>query len=321
MATDITRLPTSDYSVQCSRSGGSYNYANVDEDHGSPNDSDYNYSGPAIAWYVDLFGFTAFNVPGGATINYVRVRFRAASQETAYKAQFKAKLRVNGTVYDGTTQDVPTTITNYVHDWTTNPNTGSAWTVNDVNGSGSNPLQYFGYGISPGNDGKGTYWGRAYQCDILVNYTAGGQTYDKSVTLGIGAGMDDGETGAYPEAATLGVGVGQTHSEMRDGLASASLDAGFAQAPSETRETGSLAELVAALSLLTAGFLGMSGEELLEAGFGVATACTKVVNAEVTLSVLMQTYRIGVISGAGGLQPYALTGGTAEVPGKFHVAG
>ncbi len=142
------RLPTSDRNVANAWSlvgcggggrggggGGNGNaYQCVDDPIGSPNDgTDYirvqNNGKEAI------FGFSAFAVPAGATINYVRVTYVAIANGGS--ANIKAALRINSSVYtQPTAQDLSATWASYRYDWTRNPRTGLPWTVSEVNGSG-----------------------------------------------------------------------------------------------------------------------------------------------------------------------------------------
>jgi hypothetical protein len=117
----------------------------------------------------------AFSIPAGATINSVTVYqyTRDASFGTNY---IREGIKVNGIRYEGSTSHNPgTTATFYSTSWTTNPNTSAAWTVNDVNGSGANPLQQFGFGGITDND-----WSPAFyicSCWCTVDYDLTGSYY------------------------------------------------------------------------------------------------------------------------------------------------
>lgn len=92
-----------------------------------------------------LFGYSAFSVPSGSTINFVRVQYY--DRDTAFSAQANnasARIRVGGTTYDVATHAPTITTTLRQDTWNTNPRTSSAWTVDDVNGVGSNALDAFG---------------------------------------------------------------------------------------------------------------------------------------------------------------------------------
>ncbi len=94
-----------------------------------------------------LFNFSAFTVPAGSTITNLTVYYRA-SKAAAQASNIRASIRVNGTNYDTTDAGVnpsqTPTYTSYSFAYATNPNTGAAWTVADINGTGVNPLQAFG---------------------------------------------------------------------------------------------------------------------------------------------------------------------------------
>lgn len=96
-----------------------------------------------------LFGFSAFSVPAGSTGISVQVKywvFKNGSQS----CNIKARIRCNDTTgRDFGTSHNPgngnANITSYTDDYgANNPKTGSAWTVDDVNGVGTNGLTAFG---------------------------------------------------------------------------------------------------------------------------------------------------------------------------------
>jgi hypothetical protein len=144
MATQ-TRAPTSDFAT-----GGTVDYSSGSTGYTLVND--YPDTADPLTSYVTLgtttnsfivFGFTAFDVPVGRTITSVAVQY--TDEEPANGANSTAgRLRVGGTYYDASTHNPSTTTTSRTDTWSTNPSTGSAWTVADVNGTGSNPLQNFG---------------------------------------------------------------------------------------------------------------------------------------------------------------------------------
>ena len=67
-------------------------------------------------------------------------------QSSSEQGQIAAAIKVGGTLYSTTDPGVnpATSFTTYSYAFTTNPKTGSAWTVADINGTGSNPLQEIG---------------------------------------------------------------------------------------------------------------------------------------------------------------------------------
>ncbi len=92
-----------------------------------------------------LFNLGAFTVPVGSTITDLTVYYRH-EKTTNTACNIGASIRVNGINYivDPGVNPVNGTWTTSSYAYTTNPNTGAAWTVADINGTGANPLQAFG---------------------------------------------------------------------------------------------------------------------------------------------------------------------------------
>jgi hypothetical protein len=88
------------------------------------------------------FGYAAFAIPAGSVQIQVNVYNR--DKDASGVANIGGALKVNGAYYDAAGRDPSTAYVNYIDSWATNPNTGLAWTVNDINGTGANPLQAFG---------------------------------------------------------------------------------------------------------------------------------------------------------------------------------
>jgi hypothetical protein len=140
MATQ-TRPPTSDFSASGTWSGTSGSRYTLVNDFPSTNTGSQLTHGTTAGNI--LFGFSAFTVPAGSTITAVRLKYydREASSGTN---NIGGRLRVGGSTYDVSTHNPTTTTTLRTDTWTTNPRTSSAWTVDDVNGIGSNGLTQFG---------------------------------------------------------------------------------------------------------------------------------------------------------------------------------
>jgi YD repeat-containing protein len=158
------RLPTSTISstgwslVNCTSA-----YQCVNDPIGYPNNAT-NYIRSTITGNNAGFGFLAFSVPSANTIQFVRVTY-AAMKNIGGATAIKAFLRVNNNNYgQPTAQALSTGWDTYSYDWTTNPNTGAAWTVADVNGTGPNPLQSMGV-FSGSGDGSVT------QIYVTVSYS------------------------------------------------------------------------------------------------------------------------------------------------------
>lgn len=144
MAT-MRRSPVGDAVVAWARSAGSYNCSLVDDPVGSPDD-DATYTYSSIAYAKDYFDFLPFNIPAGGTITSVRLRERFKLATAGGTNHMRGIIKVNGVTYNSSAEDAwYGAYKDEIWTWTNNPNTSSAWTVDDVNGSGSNPLQTFGY--------------------------------------------------------------------------------------------------------------------------------------------------------------------------------
>ena len=138
------RVPTGDGDTS-----GTWNTAPRwdDIDETTPNDTDYmtgvSTSGGSA---YQLFTFSSFTIPAGSPITDLTVYVRARDAASGNSNNIRPSIKVNGTLYNttATSIDPGASFTTYSYSFTTNPNTGSAWTVDDINGTGANPLQQFG---------------------------------------------------------------------------------------------------------------------------------------------------------------------------------
>ena len=78
---------------------------------------------------TDVYAFpdSTFTCPILSVTVYCRARFTQAT------GAVKPAVRIAGTLYEGTAQNLTTTYANYNHRWLTSPATGSAWTWLEVN--------------------------------------------------------------------------------------------------------------------------------------------------------------------------------------------
>ena len=181
--TTATKVPTSDYYNQYSywanSDGYGANYTKVDEG-ATPVDTDYNVlqvGGASVSTGYQLFGFTAFSVPTGATSIYLTMYIRGQITDPSSigyaSTYYKGVIRCGGTDYytsDYTNLDSYTT-NNF--SWNpNNPKTASAWTVATING-GTNGLQYFGmYGsVQYSEDPYGFTYADVSNVYLLATYT------------------------------------------------------------------------------------------------------------------------------------------------------
>lgn len=137
-----TRAPTSDQSASGTWTGSAGTRYQAVDDYPDTSGADVLTHGTTSG--AIQFGFSAFSVPSTAVISSVSVQYYD-SKNAAQSCNIGARITVNGTAYSASTHNPSNgTITAREDVWATNPDTGAAWTVADVNGTGSNPLQYFG---------------------------------------------------------------------------------------------------------------------------------------------------------------------------------
>jgi hypothetical protein len=158
-----TRAPTSDEAVSGTWSGTAGQRWSLVDDY-PPAGSDILTGGTTAA--VITFGFAAFTVPAGATVGSVAVMYYDG--EAANGANnCGGRIKVGGTYYNAVTHNpAGTTYTARTDSWATNPKTGAAWTVGDVNGIGVNALQAFGMNSTDSNP----TW-RFASIQVQVTYT------------------------------------------------------------------------------------------------------------------------------------------------------
>lgn len=169
-ASQTTLLPTGDNThLNWTALGGGTFFSEVDDPVGA-NDGDTTYdSAPAAT--TDPLDCTkaAFAIPNGATIQSVEVV--VVAKMTAGTGQIRPYILLAGIQGDpaGFT-NITTSYVAYTATWTTNPDTGLAWTEADVEGTGPNPLGNRII-VFPGNLVGGSI--RVTQMYIAANYTLG----------------------------------------------------------------------------------------------------------------------------------------------------
>lgn len=159
---DQILFPTTDSTTydQWTASSGSDKYAMVDD---NPHDSATTY-----IYITDVNGrqyFTNNPVLPSGTILGVSVYY--VDYEFAGATGGRPAIIVNGTEYLGDFFLSDPAWTEHSYEWTTNPDTGIAWTQEDVQGSGANPLEE--WGVRATAQGAGDTM-RVTQVYLLVRY-------------------------------------------------------------------------------------------------------------------------------------------------------
>jgi hypothetical protein len=138
-----TRYPSGDISHSGTWDKTTKMYSYVDEVGANDGDTTYLVHGTSSGSV--LFSFPAFAVPSGATIQSLTVSLVAKDNSGGSGSNNMGPvIRVGGSNYNGNYSNVQNSYNTISYTWTTNPRTHTAWTVNDINGVGSNALQGFG---------------------------------------------------------------------------------------------------------------------------------------------------------------------------------
>lgn len=129
----LTLYPNADVSVAMSQYGsGTGNYGRINE---TTQDDTNGVTTSSTSGQVDLYGLP--DPSQGGTINSVTVHFRSKWDYTGEGALIKSyatpQVRIGGTTYSATAQALGSTFQNYSRAWSTNPNTESAWTWQNIN--------------------------------------------------------------------------------------------------------------------------------------------------------------------------------------------
>ncbi len=139
------------------------NWDKVDE---ATSDDDTTYIQNNGGWQEDLYN-TGNHVTGSGIINYVKVYMVNRALDTPTRTGAYVHIKTNGVEYNGPEELLTTSYATYSNQWTNNPQTGSAWTWDEIDA-----LQ-IGVGIrgSKAGGSPSTRYTRSTQVYVEVNYT------------------------------------------------------------------------------------------------------------------------------------------------------
>lgn len=128
----LTLYPNADESVTMSQYGsGTGNYGRINE---TTQDDTNGVTTSSTSGQVDLYGLP--NPSQSGTINSVTVHFRARwtyDGDIVTQSYGTPQVRIGGTTYSATEQGLGSAFKGYSRAWSTNPNTESAWTWQNIN--------------------------------------------------------------------------------------------------------------------------------------------------------------------------------------------
>lgn len=158
-----TLRPNNDFNTGWSFSNSSL-WGSVDEE--TPNgDIDYVYTD---AYSISqLFNLTDSGL-SGATIDKVTV-YISARRTTSNTTTIRIRIRTHGSTFQGSVHTLTNDYVEYSDEWTNNPYTGEAWTIQEVDDL-----------IAGVNSTGQTQMKRVTAVWVIVTYTSGGQTYTKT---------------------------------------------------------------------------------------------------------------------------------------------
>ena len=253
-----TRNPTSEVSITGTWSGTSRHLI-VDDYPDSANPAADVTTCSAVG--EALFGFTAFDVPAGSTSISVQGLYYDFKNGSAASA-ISARIRCN----DTTGRDVAThnpsngnaNIASRSDNYATNPKSGAAWTVDDVNGVGTNGLTAFGVRVSDASPSVALS-----SVQLQVTYTPP-ITGDLSKTLGAitvgsaGKVIIDGDLSKTLGAVSLSA-AGTVANAPVTGSLSKTLEAVTLSAVGDVDIAGALSQTLGAVTISAVGDVDVAG--------------------------------------------------------------
>ena len=117
--------------TQCIPNGAANNWDCVDETPSDENTTYVNEDG-LTATLNDLYNLPATSIPVGSTINSVTV-YNRSKRIVAGRGSGKTKIKTNGVEYNGSSYAPGTSYGNFSTVYNTNPQTGNAWTIDEIN--------------------------------------------------------------------------------------------------------------------------------------------------------------------------------------------
>ena len=196
MATEILRPNATgdETSITSQYPTGGEHWDKVDEEVADGNST--RVSTNSTSYQRDLYNLPASSIPGGATINFIKVYISARGNANS-AAYAKPSLKSNSTVTDGTEIELTSSFTEYSEQWNTNPADSQAWEKADIDN-----LQ-----IGVALKAISGYYGYCTQVYVEIDYSPA-VTEKSSSDTGSGAdAVDSLETPEAKSSSDAGSGV------------------------------------------------------------------------------------------------------------------
>ena len=104
------------------------------DDTSSDGDSTYIYTS-IPTWEEDLYNTANHSSQtAGGDIQYIEVFMISRTSSNATQASAYVHIKTNGVEYNGTSENLTTSYAEYSYSWNTNPQSGSPWTWNEIDG-------------------------------------------------------------------------------------------------------------------------------------------------------------------------------------------
>jgi hypothetical protein len=306
-----TRNPTSDEATSGTLSGSAGTRYTLVDDHPDSAGTDALSFGTATAQIT--FGFSVFSIPAGSTSISVQVLYYDG--EAANGANnCGGRLKVGTNYFNAATHNPSgTTYTSRNDNWATNPDTTAAWTVDQINGVGSNALAAFGIGSTDSNPAF-----RVSSVQLQVTYTAPSSSGDAATSA---TAQTSAAAGSVTTSGTAATSASAQTSALSGAStvagALASVASGQVTAADGTVEdlggdiTGTAATQASAQTSAASGATAISGALATSASVQVSAASGTATIAGVTATA--SSAQTSSLSGASTITGAAATAAAAQV--------
>ena len=248
-ATTATKDPTSDDAVSGTWTGSAGTRYTLVDDYPDSGGADFLTHGTATAGNYTALYTGNFAIPAGSTGISVQVLYYDRKNSSS-SCNIGGRLKVGGSYFNASTHNPANgTWTTRSDNWATNPKTSTAWTVNDINGVGTNALQGMGYvstDANPAIDLASLRVQVTYTPPIIgsgaitdTSDTSSGSSTSKWILAGAATeGADGSAAGATSAWILTGAGTDSADSPAATGEVQSSGISGSG-APTESADAGS----------------------------------------------------------------------------------